>query len=102
MAVETAADRLAMLSDFGIEVAYTNNGTTTNITGIFDKQFEAVDAGGNVAFAMEQPRFYCRTSDVPNAVDTDTLVIEGNTYYVRVIMPDGQGITELQLEKQDA
>ena len=102
MAVETAADRLVMLTDFGIEVAYTHDGNTTNITGIFDKEYEAVDSGGGVAFAMEQPRFHVRTQDAPNATDGDTLVISGVTYIIRVVMPDGQGMTELQLENQDA
>jgi hypothetical protein len=101
MAVETATDRLILLSDFGIDAEYTHNGSTSNLKGILDKEYEAVDAGGGVPFAMEQPRFHIRTQDAPNATDGDTLVIEGVTYAVRVVMPDGQGMTELQLENQD-
>lgn len=102
MAVETDNDRLAMLNDFGVTAVHTSNGNDTDVVGIFDKDYEAVDVGGSVPFAMEQPRFYYRTSDLPSVSDTDIIQIEGSTYYVRVIMPDGQGITELQLEKQNA
>jgi hypothetical protein len=98
--IETAEDRLVMLSDFGVTATYTHEGNASEIKGIFDNEYEAVDVGGSVPFAMEQPRFYCRTSDVPNVIDGDTLQINSVTYIVRVIMPDGTGITELQLEKQ--
>jgi hypothetical protein len=100
MPVETADDRLFMLQDFGFDVAYTNNGNTTTIKGILDNEFEEVELGGSVPFALQKPRLHCRTSDVVNAANGDTMVIEGVTYYVRVIMPDGTGMTEIQLEKE--
>ena len=100
--IETAADRLLMLSDFGVDADYTHDGDTSTIKGILDKEYQSVDAGGGVAFAMEQPRFHVRTSDAPNAVDGDTIVIGGVNYIIRIVMPDGTGMTELQLENQDA
>lgn len=100
--IETPEDRLLMLTDFGVDAEYTHDGVTTTIKGILDKEYQAVDAGGGVAFAMEQPRFHIRTSDAPNAVDGDSLVISGTNYLIRVVMPDGTGMTELQLENQDA
>jgi hypothetical protein len=100
MPVETADDRLFMLSDFGVTVSYTYaDATLTSFTGIFDNDYQAVDAGGGVAFAMQQPRLTCRTSDVTGALEGDTAVIGGVTYTVRVVMDDGTGITELTLEK---
>lgn len=100
MAVETADDRLLMLADFGVSVAYTysSGAGTKTITGIFDNQYEAVDTGGGVAFAMQQPKLTVRTSDVQGATDGDQVVIDGVDYFVRVIMQDGTGITELMLE----
>ena len=100
MAVETANDRFYMLQDFGVTVSYTYlDDTTTTFTGIFDNDYQAVDAGGGIAFAMQQPRVTCRTAEVVNADEGDTAVIEGVTYTVRVVMSDGTGITELTLEK---
>jgi hypothetical protein len=100
MPVETADDRLLMLADFGVTVSYTYaDATVTSFTGIFDSDYQAVDAGGGVAFAMQQPRVTCRTADVSGALEGDTAVIEGVTYTVRVVMDDGTGITELTLEK---
>jgi hypothetical protein len=101
MPVETAADQIAILADFGESAQYTPvGGALTTITGIFDNAYEAVDAGGTVPIAITQPHFVCRTSDVPNAADGDALVVRSINYIVRVVMSDGTGITDLMLERQ--
>lgn len=97
--IETSLDRLTILSDFGVNAIYTRNSVESTVKGIFDSDYEAVTAGGGVPFAMEQPRFHCRTQDVPNASDGDLLEIDGRDFVIRVVMPDGTGMTELQLEK---
>lgn len=96
---DATADIEFMIADFGQTVTYTKGESSTDITAIFDNEYEAVDAGGGVPFAMSQPRFYCRTSDVPNAVDGDTLTVNSVVYIIRIVMPDGTGVTELQCEK---
>lgn len=93
-------DILALLSDFGVNVTYTKDGNSAQVRMIFDNEYEAIDAGGGVPFAMEQPRFYTRTADVQTATDGDTITVNGTTYIIRVVMPDGTGVTELQCEKQ--
>lgn len=93
-------DILAILSDFGVTVTYTKDGNSKQVKMIFDNEYQAVDVGGGVPFAMEQPRFYARTSDIQTASDGDIIVINSVTYIIRVVMPDGTGVTELQCEKQ--
>lgn len=101
MAVESAADRLALLTDFGQTVTYTvQGGSAVSITGIFDNDYSEIDAGGMVGFAMQQPRLTVRTSDVQNCTEGDTFVISGVTYYSRVVQDDGTGITVVVLERQ--
>lgn len=101
MAVESAADRLAMLVDFGQSVTYTvQNGSPATITAIFDAQFVEVDAGGTVGVAYQQPRLMCRTSDVVNCTEGDTFVVSGTTYLSRIVQDDGTGMTMIVLEKQ--
>lgn len=101
MAVETTDDRLIMLADFGVSATFTPvGGSASTITVIFDNNYEAVDAGGGVAFAMQQPRVTCRSSDVTGVSEGATMVIDSANYIVRVVMPDGTGITELMLEAQ--
>ena len=101
MAVESASDRLIMLSDFGEAILYTPiNGAQVSITGIFDKTYEAVDAGGSVSFAVEQPRVTARTTDVPAAAEGDAMIIRSQNYKVAIVMADGTGITEFALEAQ--
>ena len=52
MAVETADDRLLMLTDFGIDVSYTlQGGSAVTYKAIVDNDYEGVQAGGTVAFA---------------------------------------------------
>lgn len=98
--VETSADRLAMLNDFGVNVTYTRDRISTTIKCIFDNQFIEVDAGGSVGFAVQEPRLHCRTEDVPNATEGDTFVVSGVTYLSRVVQDDGTGMTLIQLERQ--
>lgn len=100
MAVETADDRALLLADFGETATFTpSGGAGVSVTGILDNDYEAVDAGGSVSFAVTRPRFVCRSSDIPAAADGDTLTIGGVAYTIRVVMPDGTGMTELMLEK---
>jgi hypothetical protein len=98
MPVESADDRAIFISadDFGVTATY-KAGT---ISGIFDNDFIEVDAGGGIPFAMQQPRFLCRTADVTTAVEDDTLVISAVTYKIKVRQDDGTGMTNLILEKQ--
>jgi len=101
VAVETADDRSYMLADFGLVATYTpSGGQGVSITGILDNDYEATDLGGTVSFAVQKPRFLCRTADLPVAAEGDSLVIEGVSYIIRVVMPDGTGMTELLLEVQ--
>lgn len=97
MAVETADDRSFLLADFGLDIAWSGG---ANFTAVFDNMYTAEDVGGHVAFAMTQPKLLCRTADINGMAEGDTLTIEGAGYYVRIIMPDGTGMTELMLEKQ--
>lgn len=94
MAVETADDRAAMLADFGVVASWSG----ASFNGIFDNAYEAVDAGGSIPFALVRPRFYCRSADVSGAVEGDAIVVDGLNYIIRVVMPDGTGFTEMELE----
>lgn len=98
MAVESADDRAIFLSadDFGVTATF--KGAT--ISGIFDNDYVQVDGIGEMGFAMQQPRFLCRTSDVSTAVEDDTIVISAITYKIKVRQDDGTGMTMLVLEKQ--
>jgi len=103
MAVETAADRAIFLNtdDFGVAASYTPaGGSATTVNGIFDNEYFETDAGGEVAFALQQPMFHCRTADVASAAEGDAITISGTDYIVRNVRPDGTGMTMLMLEEQ--
>lgn len=101
MPVETADDRKLMLADFGETVTYIpDNGDNVSVIGIFDNQYQAVDSGGSVEFAMVSPRLTVRTQDIPNIEEGDAFSIRGNLYDVTIIMDDGTGITEIALEAE--
>jgi hypothetical protein len=54
-----------------------------------------------VVFAVSQPRFMVKTSDLPSGADEgDGLVVSETDYLVKVIERDGTGVTMLVLEKQ--
>lgn len=100
MAVETADDRLLMLTDFGIDVSYTlQGGSAVTYKAIVDNDYEGVQAGGTVAFAVSRPRLLMRTADISAAAEGDTVSYEGSTYTVNIVMADGTGMTELMVSK---
>lgn len=101
MAVETDDDRSYLLADWGVSATYTpTGGSASTITGIFDNDIQEVDAGGTATFAVEIPRFLCRTTDTSSAAEGDAIVIDSVTYSVLTVIRDGQGMTELRLEQQ--
>lgn len=99
MGIETATEREVLLADFGETMSYTPlGGTATDITAIFDNAYQAVDAGGTIAFAVSQPKIMCRTSDVSSAQEGDTIVYNSTTYTMTIVMDDGTGMSEIMLE----
>jgi hypothetical protein len=102
MPVETANDRALMIADFGESVTFMPTGRAkSTITAIFDNQYQSVDAGGTVSFAVVQPRLTLRTADIPNAVEGDCFLIRNKLYVITILMDDGTGITEIALEDQE-
>lgn len=99
MSVESAADRLAMLEDFGVSATFTPaGGAASTVTGIYDTEYQAADMGVGADIATLDPRFLCRTADVPSVAEGDALTVSGVAYTIRVVMDDGTGMTELVLE----
>jgi hypothetical protein len=99
MSVETVLERQALLADFGEVMTFTPaGGSASQITAIFDNAYQAVDAGGTVAFAVSQPKIMCRTSDVSNATEGDTIIHNSVTYTMTIVMDDGTGMSEIMLE----
>jgi hypothetical protein len=98
--VETANDRLIMLSDFGVDATYTpDGGSPSTIKTIFLNEYYSVDAG-TVGMEMSQPIAVIRTADAPNLAHNDTFVISAVTYKAVNVRPDGTGMTEVALEEQ--
>lgn len=91
MPVESAADRLTMLQDFGITVTLSDS---TEITAIFDDEYR-----DTLDVAASQPVLMCRTQDVSGLTHGDEVLVEGAPYLARVIQPDGTGITLIFLEQ---
>jgi len=72
----------------------------SEIKGIFDNETVPVDNGGYAVVHQEQPRFICRTVDVPNIAYDDYLIVSGTEYRIVAWVHNGVGETALQLEKR--
>ena len=94
MAVESSLERSSLLQDFGVSATWSGG----SAVGIFDTYYSDEDAGGGTAFAMSQPRFLCQSADIVGLSNGDVLTVATVEYYVRVTMPDGNGMTELVME----
>lgn len=102
MAVESAADILDFfeLDDFADSATYTPvGGSASTVLGIFDAPQASRNATDMMDITIPSPQFVCRTVDVPNAADGDTIVIRSVSYYVRVVLTDGTGVSTLILER---
>lgn len=105
MAVETLDDRKVMVADFGVACTGSpSGGGSVSFTAIYDAQHALEEAGGFVAFSLDQPRLTCISTQISSLAEGDTVTVPVDSvdtdYTIRVIMPDGTGITELALEKQ--
>ena len=75
-------------------------GPASTVNGIFDNEFFEVDPLSGVGVVSAQPRFVCTTADLPSgAASGDAITIDGTAYTVRVIQPEGTGVTTVVLEK---
>lgn len=103
MAIETDIERLMFLvqGEFAESATYQKADTTqTTILGIFDDEYLEQDAGTGVAFICTEPKFMCRTSDIPaGAAEDDFITVAGTTYLVKVFREDGTGMTDIMLEE---
>ena len=69
---------------------------TTQFRGVFTAPYLDVDLGipgqqGSV------PHITIRTVDIPHATEGDKITVNGKTYRVGVPMPDGSGVTQIDL-----
>lgn len=94
MTVESDADRLALLGDYSVSA--TINGVA--VTGIFDDRFKMVD---ELSQEIEStlPQLICRSIDVAGVTDGTSCIVNGVTYTVRTLEPDGTGMTRIILHK---
>lgn len=83
-----------------VDATYTpSGGVVKTIKVVFDSEYLSVQVVGDVGVESASPAAHCKTSDLTGVKHNDTLVIEGTTYYVTEIHPDGTGMTLLILSK---
>ncbi len=90
MAVETDNDRADVLSDFGVTVIIG----ALSITAIFDDGYE--DALGSW---VTIPILTARTIDVSGYSRGTSLTISGVAYTIEEQQPDGQGMSQVILQR---
>lgn len=89
MAVETSADRAALLADFGAACVFG----AAVFTAIPDSGFVEVNGVEDM-----HPLLHCRTADVSTLAHGDSGTVVGVAYSIVGIQPDGTGMTVLLLE----
>jgi voltage-gated potassium channel Kch len=102
MAVETATELAIFfgVDDFGTAATYTPvGGQARTVNGIFDNPQASRNATDLLDVTIPAPQFVCRTSDVANVAEGDSLVVGGVSYIIRVTLTDGTGVSTLLLER---
>jgi voltage-gated potassium channel Kch len=102
MALESYDDLEAffLLDDFAVEAKFIKTGKSVRvIKGIFDNAQIVRGASEEFGITSPQPKFTCRTADIPAVEDGDKLKVAGTEYYIRVQINDGEGVSTLSLER---
>lgn len=97
--MSTAAERLARVTARALlrfaEPAQLNG---AEVRGIFESAYQG-DTFGQLVAENFGPTFTCLSADAPREVHGAPLVVTGVTYRVIQVMPDGNGVTVLRLER---
>lgn len=89
-----------LLEDFAISVNFLQNDVVIgSVLGIFDNPQISRGMNNEFDITIPQPKFTCRTADLPNVAEGDKLSISGVEYYIRVQINDGEGVSTMSLEK---
>lgn len=95
--IDQNLDTFFYLSDFAIEVTYKfQSGTEKTIKAIYDNDYISSMMEG-IIVENANPRIIAKTSDIANARIGDTIVVNGITFNVINVRPDGTGITTIEL-----
>ena len=80
------------------KIVSNSTGEEVEVNGIFDSQYLNLDLGAG-SVTTSDLQFMCRTSDVQNFTQGDTVEIAGTTYEISDVQADGTGITVLKLHR---
>lgn len=97
MSLETYDDLGAffILDDFATTATFKGG----SVVGIFDNPQVSLGMTIDFDITIPQPKFICRTADLPNVQEGDTLTVNSTDYYIRIQINDGEGVSTLSLEK---
>lgn len=87
-------DFASLCADFGTAATFGS----TAIVGILDRGFAAAQTGMLAGVEGARITFLCAVADVPGVAHGSALVIDGTSYTVRGVQPDGTGVVTLILQ----
>jgi hypothetical protein len=91
-----ANDLETLVNQDDFAAAATYGGTTISV--LFDAAGTIQNING-VLVETSAPQATCLSSDVASATHNDTITINGITYYIMQILPDGVGMSKLILSE---
>lgn len=101
MSVESAADRLALIADYGMPVTWqVGAADPVALTALYDSATLPQDLQSSAGL-NQRATLTLRAEDLPaNAGDeTDVIVINTIGFHPKAVMPDGQGMVIVTLER---
>jgi hypothetical protein len=93
-------DTIFSTDELAQTASYVRQGyPSAQIPVIFGNEYVVARGSEEVGVGTSAPTALCKTADVPAAAEGDTLTIDGMTYHILEVQPDGTGVTLLILSK---
>jgi hypothetical protein len=95
--IYTSDDYTSMLEPFAITIFVNNR--EWSFTAIYDRPSQLY--GDDLQLSATDPSLVCRSIDVSDIKENDTLEFDDKTFVVRDIQEDGTGITRITIRRND-
>jgi hypothetical protein len=81
---DVISDLTGIISDWGDSAVITHGGVPVAVAGVYESEYVDIDLISGVV-QSSRPAFWCKTTDAPNANNSDTLVVTSVLFNITAV-----------------